>query len=68
MRRLCATLSRALNKATGGRPGESLCARWTRTRGSDCLPCRFVGLVLREPHHCIEQFIWEVRRRVGDKP
>lgn len=80
MRRICATLPLALrrglraalarlsiwiNERTGGRPGEYLCVRWTRTRGSDCWPCRLVAAVLGEPHHCIEQFIWEVRQRVA---
>lgn len=65
MRHLCATLSVWLNQRTGGRPGESLCARWTRTRGSDCLPCRVVAWALGEPHHCIEQFIWEVKNKKG---
>lgn len=68
IRAAIARLSIWVNERTGGRPGEYLCVRWTRTRGSDCLPCRVVAWALREPHHCIEQFIWEVRRRVGDRP
>jgi hypothetical protein len=42
-------LSRLINRVCGGKPGESLCARFARTRGSDCWPCLIVGFVLRDP-------------------
>jgi hypothetical protein len=43
--------------------GESLCGRWTRLFGSDCLACRIVGLIARNPQHCISHFIWEAKER-----
>lgn len=58
-------VSRVLNRLFGGRPGESLCARWTRTRGSDCLPCRLVGFVLRDRLHCFNQYVHEIKERTG---
>lgn len=55
--------SRWLNRVFGGRTGESLCVRWSRARGSYCLPCRIVGLLLRNPDHCFEQFIHELKEK-----
>lgn len=54
--------SRTLNRAIGGRPGESLCGRMTRTRSHDCLFCRLVGWVLRDAEHCWRQRIYELRQ------
>lgn len=55
-------LSRALNRAAGGRPNETLCGRMARTRGHDCLFCRVVGTVLRDADHCWRMRISEIRR------
>ena len=59
--------SRAINRLCGGKPGETLCARWTGAWGSDCLPCRLVGWVLRDPHHCLNQFIYERGKKENAK-
>jgi hypothetical protein len=56
------SISRALNRMTGGKRGESLCARLVRTRGSACLACRFIGLFLGRDH-CLDQFIFEQKER-----
>lgn len=58
--RALGSASRALNRALGGRPGESLCGRMTRTRSHDCLFCRVVGWVLRDAEHCWRQRIYEL--------
>lgn len=49
--------SRKLCRMTGGLPGETLCARWARTRGSHCLPCRIVGFFLLNPDHCYNELV-----------
>lgn len=53
-------LSRALNKATGGQRGQTLCARIAAWR-PDCLFCRLMSLAV-EPNHCaIELARWDRR-------
>lgn len=59
--RALGSASRALNRALGGRPSESLCGRMTRLRGHDCLFCRVVGAVLRDADHCWRQRVYELR-------
>jgi hypothetical protein len=44
-----------LNSLFGGAPDETLCARWASSWHSDCLPCRLVGLALRDPDHCADE-------------
>jgi hypothetical protein len=55
-------LSRLINRVCGGKPGETLCARWARTRGSDCWPCLAVGFVLRNPMHCVDELIYQLKK------
>jgi len=54
-------LSVLLNRLLGGEADESLCVRMASRWGSDCLPCRLVGLALRDPDHCAD----ELRRWMG---
>lgn len=60
--RALGNFSRALSGATGGQPGETLCGRMARTRGHDCLFCRVVGAVLRDPDHCWRMRLAEIQR------
>ncbi|TIM38426.1 MAG: hypothetical protein E5Y56_29560 [Mesorhizobium sp.] len=46
------TVSVLLNRLLGGRPGESVCFAAASKRGPDCLLCRLVGWLLRDPGHC----------------
>lgn len=55
MRAWLAGLSEVLNRMAGGKPGETLCARMARSYGVNCLFCRYVSFVLREPDHCARQ-------------
>ena len=57
---LC-TLSRAINRATGGDPAEMLCSRAHRL-GWRCLTAPIDAafyLIRREKHHCRECWRWE---------
>lgn len=63
MHRLSASMSRWLNRVLGGRVGETLCGRACRLWGHDCLACRIIGFVLRDPWHCLDMRIWEIRNR-----
>ena len=47
--------SRILNAMTGGVWPQTLCYRWARAWGVDCLPCRIIGRVLGQPDHCAEE-------------
>jgi hypothetical protein len=49
------TVSVLLNRLLGGRPGESLCFAVASRRGPDCLLCRMVSRVLRDPGHCEDE-------------
>ncbi|TIL30441.1 hypothetical protein [Mesorhizobium sp.] len=49
------TVSVLLNRLLGGRPGESLCFAAASRLGTDCLLCRLVGWVLRDPGHCEDE-------------
>ena len=49
------TVSVLLNRLLGGRPGESLCFATASRRGPDCLLCRLVGWILRDPEHCEDE-------------
>lgn len=51
--RFMADLSRAANRASGGTSGKTLCNRIAMRWGYDCLFCRAVSLVLRDPDHCL---------------
>lgn len=52
------TLSRALNRATGGHRDQTLCAR-VAARWPDCLFCRLMSRLV-EPNHCaIELALWD---------
>lgn len=60
-------ISRFLNRVTGGRKGESLCGRMSRTRGHDCMFCRIVGAALRDRDHCWRQRIHEIKESNNGK-
>jgi hypothetical protein len=51
-----------INELTGGRKGESLCARLARTRGSNCTTCRAVGFLLRDQFHCLDELIHQLKK------
>lgn len=61
--RACTTLSRLINRATGGQPGQTLCARIARRCGHDCLFCRVVGALVRDRDHCWAAMINDLRRQ-----
>lgn len=61
LRRILARVSRALNRVSGGTPGETLCGRMARERGHDCLFCNVIGWLLRDPDHCWKARIGELR-------
>lgn len=48
-------LSRLLNRAFGGRPGQTLCARVGGYYGPHCVFCRFIGWALKDPDHCVKE-------------
>ena len=58
-------VSRWLSRATGGEPGTTLCARAGIRWGHDCLFCKCVGFVLRDPRHCWDEMLIEFKRRAG---
>lgn len=60
------TLSRALNRATGGQRGQTaLCARIAATR-PDCLFCRLMSRLV-EPSHCaIELALWRQAQKIEE--
>lgn len=55
-------LSSGLNVATGGKWPESLCLRWSRGFGTDCLACRLVGWILKDPEHCLNEWLKELKK------
>lgn len=55
LRAFLCNLSIIINRAFGGLPGETLCARIATKHGTDCLFCRLVGLLMFEPDHCERQ-------------
>lgn len=55
MRKIIADLSRLICAATGGPSGKTLCWRAAMRWGDNCLFCRLVGWVMREPHHCADE-------------
>lgn len=55
MRKILADLSRLMNSAFGGPHGKTLCWRVAMRWGDDCLFCRSVGWLLREPWHCADE-------------
>ncbi|HEY6631987.1 MAG TPA: hypothetical protein VIZ90_11085 [Rhizobiaceae bacterium] len=55
-------LSRAINGALGGNQQESLCGRFARTHGHDCLFSSVIGWVLADKDHCWLQRIHELTR------
>jgi hypothetical protein len=56
LRRILARVSRALNRISGGTPGETLCARVAHRYGHDCLFCRVVDR-LTERDHCWRELV-----------
>jgi len=53
--------SRALNRLTGGQPGQTLCARIAAAHGAQCQFCRLMSRLV-EPNHCaIELARWDRR-------
>lgn len=53
--RLMAGLSRALSRATGGKPGHTLCRRVAVRYGYDCLFCRIIATMLQDRDHCLDE-------------
>lgn len=47
-------ISRLINRAMGGAPGETLCARVAAAFGVDCIFCRVVGW-FTERDHCAQE-------------
>lgn len=37
------------------KPGSTLCAEIAKRFGHDCIFCRIIGAVMREPDHCRRQ-------------
>lgn len=60
---LCTILSRALNRFTGGRAGQTLCARVARRHGHDCWFCRLVGFVTRDRDHCWAALLADITKK-----
>jgi hypothetical protein len=55
MHKFLADTSRLLSRLTGGRKGTTLCHRAAMRWGYDCVFCKLVGFVLRQPTHCLEE-------------
>lgn len=51
------TLSRALNRATGGHKDQTLCARIAASK-PDCLFCRLMSWAIEKDHCAIELALW----------
>lgn len=62
MTSLFGRVSRLLNRALGGRAGQSFCARIARSRGHDCLFCRVIGALARDVDHCWHAMLHDLRR------
>lgn len=61
--RVCTTLSRLINRASGGQPGQTLCARVARRHGHDCWFCRLVGFVTRDRDHCWAALLADITKK-----
>lgn len=55
----CSRLSKWMNVLSGGKPGQTLCARIARKHGSWCLFCRVVGWAVMDPLHCLKEILHE---------
>lgn len=53
--RVSGHLSRLVNRALGGHPGQSICARVGLRFGTDCLFCRWIGRLTGDPRHCFHE-------------
>lgn len=60
---LCGSLSRILSRLTGGRPGQTLCARIAARFGHDCIFCRLIGRALHDPDHCWRERVNDLRKQ-----
>lgn len=54
-------LSRLLNRATGGQPDQTLCARIAGSHGAQCRFCRWVGRFTSKDHCALELARWQRR-------
>ncbi|MFC3206897.1 hypothetical protein [Aquamicrobium soli] len=64
---LLGRLSRLLNRATGGQPNQTLCARIAGSHGTQCRFCRLMSRLI-EPNHCaIELARWQRRGTAAAK-
>jgi hypothetical protein len=61
--RFLGNISRIINRLSGGKPNQSLCARIARAYGHDCWFCRMVGAVTRDRDHCWSALVGDVRRK-----
>lgn len=61
--RACTTLSRLINRASGGQPDQTLCARIARRHGHDCLFCQLVGFVTRDRDHCWAALLADITKK-----
>lgn len=55
MHRVLADASRLLSRLSGGPAGSTVCKRAALRWGYDCAFCAFIGWVLRQPTHCLEE-------------
>lgn len=55
MHRILANASRLLSRMTGGAENTTLCHRAAMRWGYDCVFCRIVGRIMRQPTHCLEE-------------
>lgn len=56
--RVLGFLSRAINWILGGEWPQTLCARIAHRWGANCVFCNLVGLILRDPEHCLRELEW----------
>jgi hypothetical protein len=62
-RSVCGYLSVFINRLSGGKRGETLCLRWSREYGPNCFACRVVAWLLKEPEHCLTEWLDSFRRK-----
>lgn len=55
MHRVLADFSRWANRRLGGAENTTLCHRAAMRWGWDCVFCRVVGRIMRQPTHCLEE-------------
>lgn len=58
----CLSVSKLLNRLSGGTNGQTLCARLAKKFGHDCLFCRVIGAVVNDADHCWKAYVLDLRR------